>query len=116
MKRKSHGGDKPPFYTTHIHLGDDTELSVDVVMEETPLLTIGGSGHEVTLFFMGGRALDRVIAALTDLRKGSKLIGMTWNTYVDTTPEIPPCPVHGSTCRPVWHKADQTVTLANVKS
>lgn len=104
MKRKSHGGSKPPFLTTHVHLNDDTALSVDVVMEETPLLNIGNDGHEVTLFFTK-ETLDRTVEALRDLQRGSALLGLTWNAYVDTTtPGTDACPVHGATCRKVWHK------------
>lgn len=103
MKSKSFGGNKPAMLTTNVHLETMTKLSVDVVMDETPLLNIG---NEVTLFFMSQEALQRTIEALQDLQRGSRMIGMTWNTYVDASPERDVCPVHGDACHKVWHKND----------
>jgi hypothetical protein len=126
MKRKLWGGNKPPFLSTSIHVQDDTILSIDVIMDETPTLSIGDNGYDATIFFTKA-SLDRTIMALEDLRRGSALIGLTWNAYVDAvgltwndtteplvpnqgtgtgTPGDPNCPIHGSTCRKVWHKND----------
>lgn len=105
MKRKLWGGTKPPFITNHIHVNDMTQLSISVVMDETPTLTIGDSGQEATLFFTKD-SLDRTIAALADLQRGAALIGLTWDVYAEASPPVPECPIHGTVCRPVWHKSD----------
>lgn len=103
MKRKSFGGNRPPMVTTNVHLDTMTKLGIDVVVDETPLLVIG---DEVTLFFMDRSALRRTIEALQDLERGAGLIGLTWAAYVDASEARDKCPVHGNTCRSIWHKSD----------
>jgi len=71
VKRKHFGGSKQPFQTLHVHVMSDTMISTDVVMEDTPLISFGENGNDLTLFFVG-EALDRTIEALLDLRSSTR--------------------------------------------